>query len=101
MKVETYSNWCDIDCYGEPNRPKGCCSPTNMIEHNDKVEITWPSGKKEVKHVLVVKSTRTVSDMGTPYDMPVQKAHVLINHEGAELVICLAGSNIQIEKVKP
>ena len=98
MKVQSYSNWCDIDCYGSPTVSHNV-HPKNAISDGDKVKITWPSGWTDVTTVSVVKSRRTVSDMGTPYDMPVAKAHITIEYEGQDVIIPLCGTNVEVEKI--
>lgn len=98
MQIESYKNWCEIDCYGKPVTDKSG-TLLNEVKHNDYVEITWPSGKKEHQHVLVVKSKRTANDMGNTVDIPVSKAHIRIIHEGHSMMIPLTNQNIEVRRV--
>lgn len=98
MRIESYNNWCDIDCYGSPATSNNGF-PKNAVSDGDKVVLVWPSGRREPTTISVVKSRRTVSDMGTPYDMPVHKAYVTFGHEGTKITTLLTDLKLEIEKV--
>ena len=73
LKFTTYSNWCEIDRLGETN-----------LKNGDEVEILWPN-KKVTNHILEVrKSSYNISDMGSPYTVPVSTAYIKIEYNGTE-----------------
>lgn len=73
LEFNTYSDWCDFDRLGETH-----------LKDGSKVEILWPN-KKVTKHTLKVrKSSYEVSDMGSPYTVPVTTAYIKTKYNGTE-----------------
>lgn len=78
-KVITYSNWCEIDQLDGKD-----------LENGEWLRVKWPDGSITRAKVRVEKTIYSISDMGSPCDIPVSRAYVRVPHRGASARIRLA-----------
>lgn len=88
-KVETYSNWCEID------RLDGI----DLVD-GEFVHVLWPDGTETKGRVIVAKSSYEISDMGHPWTVPASKSYLKVKINGQYTQIALAGTNIKLERAK-
>jgi hypothetical protein len=88
-KVETYSNWCEID------RLDGI-----DLEDGERITCQWPNGKKTKETIVLNKRSYTVNDMGHPWEVQVQEALIKASINGIECKIRLAGKDILCERIE-
>lgn len=79
-EVVEYSNWCNIDqLHG------------TTLSAGELLEIEWPDKTTEYTSVVTEESSYQISDMGTPYQVPVCKAYGVLKYHGAEIRVRLLG----------
>lgn len=97
-KVQQGGNWCDYDCYGEPqldDRGK----LINQIKDNDRIEIKFPDGHVQTTRVKLEKGGYEVSDMGHPWTVPTTTACVNLSIHKTRVRIPLRSMNVKIRKL--
>lgn len=94
-KVQTYSNWCEIDCYGRPELNGN--KLLNDIRNGDKVRVHWPDGSKDEYRVRVVSRSEGISDMGSQYNLPISEAFIHEQVHGHSVMVRLLG--LRVEKI--
>lgn len=64
------------------------------------VDVLWTNGKIE-RHVTidVTKSSETISDNGSPCDIPTCRAFICVKLNGSDVRVQLLGSGIRIRRV--
>jgi hypothetical protein len=87
-KVKTDHNWREVDILDEEE-----------IQHLERLRIQWADGTVSEEIVEVHKSSYTISDHGSPWEVRVSKAYIPINYKGITALVRLAGQNILAERI--
>lgn len=86
--IETYRNWCDYD------RLDGV-----DLWNGEPLLLKMPDGTERECTVVLKESSYRISDMGSPYDVPVKTAYVEVPVNGAVAKMRLAGQGILAKRL--
>lgn len=89
MPINVYENWCQYDQLGH-----------RTLEGGEKVEVKWPDGSVTQQKVSVSRSAMKALDHGKETHIPISKAYILVEMNGAMLRVRLHDiSNVLVRRV--
>lgn len=87
-KVEIYSNWCESDSLNDI-----------ILRDGEKIRVQWFDGTITEEQVTIMCSSYNVSDHGSIYAVPIDKAYIQVFYKGIPALIRLAGTELLCERV--